>query len=346
MARPEPGWFPDPFDPARLRWWDGEQWTTHLHAAPRGPGYTASTRRAATPIPPPRRHRAATLTLFAAAGLLVGGAAATAGGVLALVPQSSDTVVAVGATTPTVSTVAPSASSLSGDAPAPLATPSALPTPTPVATTAARPTPIPKPAPPKAAGTVRVVAVVDGDTIKVRLGGSTERVRLIGLDAPEVRTGECYAQEAAVKMVALVQDQQVRLTRDPSQADRDRYGRLLRHVELADGRQVAKVLIASGFAEELTYDTAYAGQRAYRAAERDARDAGRGLWGSACRTPAPLLPPGGCVIKGNISSSGERIFHVPGQRYYEQTRISAEKGERWFCSPEQARDAGWRPSKV
>ena len=41
---------------------------------------------------------------------------------------------------------------------------------------------------------------------------------------------------------------------------------------------------------------------------------------------------GGCHIKGNVSTRGERIYHVPGQKYYDETRISASHGERWFCS--------------
>jgi hypothetical protein len=62
-----------------------------------------------------------------------------------------------------------------------------------------------------------------------------------------------------------------------------------------------------------------------------------------------LLPAStglGCNIKGNISASGERIFHVPGQRYYQATRISAARGERWFCSEAEARNAGWRRARV
>jgi hypothetical protein len=54
----------------------------------------------------------------------------------------------------------------------------------------------------------------------------------------------------------------------------------------------------------------------------------------------------GCVIKGNVSTKGERIYHVPGQKYYNETRIQASRGERWFCSEEEARAAGWRRSKV
>ncbi|TBC54567.1 hypothetical protein U8Q06_27020 (plasmid) [Rhizobium beringeri] len=51
----------------------------------------------------------------------------------------------------------------------------------------------------------------------------------------------------------------------------------------------------------------------------------------------------GCNIKGNVSiSSRERIYHVPGQEYYDETRISPQYGERWFCSEAEARAAGWR----
>lgn len=56
---------------------------------------------------------------------------------------------------------------------------------------------------------------------------------------------------------------------------------------------------------------------------------------------------GECTIKGNVSiGSGERIYHVPGQRYYAATRIRPEYGERWFCSEAEARAAGWRRSGV
>ena len=43
-----------------------------------------------------------------------------------------------------------------------------------------------------------------------------------------------------------------------------------------------------------------------------------------------------CLIKGNINSKGERIYHVPGQRYYDKTQIDESKGERWFCTEQEA----------
>lgn len=60
-----------------------------------------------------------------------------------------------------------------------------------------------------------------------------------------------------------------------------------------------------------------------------------------------ILPGSGCKIKGNVSlNTGERIYHVPGQRYYQDTVISSQYGERWFCSEQEARRAGWRKSRV
>ncbi|MFY0615691.1 MAG: hypothetical protein JXQ99_29450 [Hyphomicrobiaceae bacterium] len=48
-----------------------------------------------------------------------------------------------------------------------------------------------------------------------------------------------------------------------------------------------------------------------------------------------------CFIKGNFSSSG-KIFHVLGSRYYAETQITIQRGERWFCNENEAKQAGWR----
>lgn len=55
---------------------------------------------------------------------------------------------------------------------------------------------------------------------------------------------------------------------------------------------------------------------------------------------------GTCEIKGNISASRERIYHLPNNRYYDETKIDESRGERWFCSESEAIAAGWRPAKV
>ena len=53
-----------------------------------------------------------------------------------------------------------------------------------------------------------------------------------------------------------------------------------------------------------------------------------------------------CNIKDNVNTRGERIYHVPGDRYYDETKIVANHGERWFCSEKEAKAAGWRHAKV
>jgi hypothetical protein len=78
---------------------------------------------------------------------------------------------------------------------------------------------------------------------------------------------------------------------------------------------------------------------------------GGAMLGFAALDYAPSIPlplaGASCNIKGKISvNTSELIYHVPGQTYYVQTRISAYKGERWFCSEEEAHAAGWRKSKV
>ncbi|GEP06503.1 hypothetical protein [Methylobacterium oxalidis] len=54
---------------------------------------------------------------------------------------------------------------------------------------------------------------------------------------------------------------------------------------------------------------------------------------------------GGCQIKGNISRKGETVYHLPGTRDYERTRIDEAGGERMFCSEDEAKAAGWRPAR-
>ena len=66
--------------------------------------------------------------------------------------------------------------------------------------------------------------------------------------------------------------------------------------------------------------------------------------GKRLQAPASLDSAAGCLIKGNIAKSGEPIYHVPGGQYYERTKIDPSKGERWFCSEKDAKDAGWRRS--
>ena len=52
-----------------------------------------------------------------------------------------------------------------------------------------------------------------------------------------------------------------------------------------------------------------------------------------------------CIVKGDITERGIRIYHLPGGKFYDQVEINAATGERWFCSAEEAQMQGYRPSK-
>jgi micrococcal nuclease len=170
--------------------------------------------------------------------------------------------------------------------------------------TPARPPATPIPTRPAAATSpapgvaARVARVVDGDTLKVTISGRTDTVRVIGLDTPEsVKPGtpvECFARQASAEAKLLLPvGGAIRLQADPTQATRDRYGRLLAHVWLADATLFAERMIRGGFGIHDIYEgvpSIYASRLA--AAEAAARGALRGLWSpTTCagndHTPAP-----------------------------------------------------------
>jgi micrococcal nuclease len=133
---------------------------------------------------------------------------------------------------------------------------------------------------------VRVTAVVDGDTIRVETLGGRQlgRVRLLGIDAPEVahppEPAECYATAATRLLERLAPvGSIVDLVTDTAQPSRDRYDRLLRYVD-HDDVDVARELLASGAARRYEASQALAREDSYAAALDDAQDAQRGLWGS------------------------------------------------------------------
>ena len=206
-------------------------------------------------------------------------------------------------------------------------------------------------------GSYKVTEVIDGDTIKVQYGSDIKSVRLIGVNAPETvdsDTGEqCYGKEASDFLKRKLINKEVALGRDSTQGDTDKYGRLLRYV-VYDGKDVGAELIGSGYAKEYTYDADYVRKDSYLSAQDSAKNNKIGLWGDKCTVNESTQSANtsvsdlsdDCVIKGNISRyGGSKIYHVPGQKYYDSTVIIETEGERWFCSEAEAQAAGWRKSK-
>lgn len=125
--------------------------------------------------------------------------------------------------------------------------------------------------------------VSDGDTINVKvIGGKRARVRLLGIDTPEVfDTVECGGPEASAAMKEMLPEgSRVVLVSDPTQARKDVYGRLLRYV-LFDGTDLNRRQVWLGNATVYVYhDNPFQRVRSYRKAQRQAKNAPRGIWAS------------------------------------------------------------------
>jgi endonuclease YncB( thermonuclease family) len=193
--------------------------------------------------------------------------------------------------------------------------------------------------------------VVDVDTIAIR--GEKTRIRLYGVDGPESQqtcndaSGARYlCGSKAADALAPIIGRNGRVS--CKEQDRDRYGRIVATCE-ANGRDIAGELIRQGWAVEYTQ---YSDGR-YSDEEEEARRAKRGLWAGTFVKPwdwrrgerlpneASIGSDRKCAIKGNVSGS-ERIYHLPGSLHYARTTIDEAKGERWFCSEDEAKAAGWR----
>jgi endonuclease YncB( thermonuclease family) len=204
---------------------------------------------------------------------------------------------------------------------------------------------------------IGTASVIDGDTIEIH----GQHIRFYGIDAPESRQncndarGKLYrcGQKAALALADKIGRRTVRC--DPR--DMDRYGRTVAVYRIGkidlNGWMVSQGLAVSYRRYAHDYD----------AAEAEARARAKGIWAgrfvmprdwrrgdrigrsgeSAVSTAAKRSDR--CKIKGNISRQGKRIFHVPSDRFYGRTKVDIDKGERWFCSEDEARSAGWRPAK-
>lgn len=180
--------------------------------------------------------------------------------------------------------------------PAPLPPPAPPPLPPPAPPPPASPPPSTPPATLAATGRTitgaTIVSVVDGDTLRVRLpSGARQTVRLVGIDAPEtVKRGialECGGRSATKYVTKLVMrrrgrrsvGQPVTLTTDPTQDQRDRYGRLLAYANVA-GVDVGRRLVAAGWAAPYVYrGVPFNRAAAYFAAAQSAKDRSAGVWG-------------------------------------------------------------------
>lgn len=190
-----------------------------------------------------------------------------------------------------------------------------------------------------------VARVSDGDTVHI----AGQSIRLHGIDAPETgqdclrANGEVFAcgKWATRQLRRMVEGKVLTCTG----SEHDRYNRLVAKCFL-DGQDIAIPLVDQGIVIAYRkYSMDYVG------VEKGAAIAARGLWSMKFQEPGTWRIKGSladaqraCAIKGNITKNGH-IYHMPGQPYYGVTRIDEARGERWFCTQSEARQAGWRPAR-
>lgn len=214
---------------------------------------------------------------------------------------------------------------------------------------------------PRISGTA---SVRDGDTLDM----DGLRIRLFGVDAPEYAqscarpdgTSWACGRAALDALAGKIGSRRI----DCEQRDVDAYRRSVAVCRLG-GEDLNAWLVAEGWAvayREFSED--YVDEESAARARRrniwngsvqqpedfrrqeDARATnGRAANGRGTATSGANRNDANCRIKGNISSSGDRIYHIPGGEFYERTVITGNRGEMMFCSEQEAQAAGWRRSR-
>lgn len=209
----------------------------------------------------------------------------------------------------------------------------------------------------------KVVKVIDGDTVKIKLSnGNEETVRLLLVDTPETvhptKSVQPFGPEAsqfAKELMPANSEVEVEL----GISERDKYGRLLAYFYV-DGKMVNKLLLEKGLAR-VAYvyapNTKYVDE--FEAIQKKAQTKEVGIWSienyvtsrgfndtetkTKPKPQTPVTENKACTepsIKGNINSNGEKIYHIPSGQYYQIT-----KAEEMFCTEKDAQKAGFRKSE-
>jgi len=151
---------------------------------------------------------------------------------------------------------------------------------------------------------VTVIEVIDGDTIRVKLGWIEEEVRYIGVDTPEY--DECYGPAATEHNQELLDQGRVWIERGVE--ERDKYDRLLGYVYLdpEGSSMVNKELLSQGYAILMTITPNYKYRQEFKGLAKEAWQQERGLW-SACRVEQVLNPD---EVEGNVEQYLGKIVQV------------------------------------
>lgn len=226
---------------------------------------------------------------------------------------------------------------------------------------------------PAAAGAAEISGVPKiRDADQVQIGAA--RVRLGGIDAPSTDQLCLNTKSERWACGVAARDELVKFAGGRSWTCQtratDRRGRTVARCKV-DGQDIQKWLVSNGWAlanVRISKD--------YEADEKAAREAKAGMWQGAFIAPwdwrvrnkktavlgavkppenaraillasasGPVAPSPDCTIKGNVNTSGECIYHRPTSRWYAKIKMNITRGERWFCSVDEAEAAGCRETR-
>ena len=220
----------------------------------------------------------------------------------------------------------------------------------------------------------QVISVIDGTTIEVDVERRIHRVRYLGIRIPksdrQSRGERSFEQEALEFNRFLVEGVTVELEEDDTGSDHQ--GILLRYVYV-NGEMVNISLLTNGYVTVDDFPTQFKYRTHFLIAEETAKNSFRGIWNPSHHstneqaTTTPVTFSGGTlprprrspvpqicdysgtvqpVIKGNTdTSTSTHIYYVPGDLFYSTTVINKSHGDRWFCTEEEAVNAGWQQAK-
>lgn len=198
-----------------------------------------------------------------------------------------------------------------------------------------------------------VTKVVDGDTLHVIISGKKETIRLLLVDTPETvhptKQVQPFGPEASNYMKEKLNGEEIQV--ELGIGERDKYGRLLAYV-YHDNQMINKLLLERGLAR-VAYvfepNTKYIDE--FNEIQKQAQNEQVGIWSlenyatengfqDETQVEKDDTVNSGCLIKGNINSKGEKIYHTVQSPSYNVT-----KPEELFCTEKEAVEAGYRPVK-
>ena len=196
-----------------------------------------------------------------------------------------------------------------------------------------------------------VTKILDGDTLVLEDG---TKVRLIGIDAPEIKA--CYGTNSKQALTGLVAGKEVYFDKDILATDE--FARSLRYVFVRsdnknDGDLLVNLeMIKRGYAVAQAKAPNRRYQDEFSRANTIADENNTGVW-QECRKDLEAkvrqqkteAPSDSCQIKGNYSEKLRTFnYFMPGCRNYARISVDPARGEQWFCSESAALEAGFARS--